>query len=111
MQVYSYPLFHLMLMLAVLYMMMSLTGWYAPDNADLRNFGRSWSAVWIKMGSSWACLCAYLFTVLFPTVLPKKNQPRVVEMISNGHILIEDDSAVPLTKIERPITVHQETTV
>ena len=111
--VYSYPLFHFMLMLATLYMMMSLTGWYTPDNASLSNFGRSWSAVWIKMGSSWICLCVYLFTVLFPTVLPKKKRIPIVEMIANGHLIDEDedDVAVPLAKVHRPKTVHQETTV
>ncbi|KAF2367618.1 Serine incorporator/TMS membrane protein [Trinorchestia longiramus] len=72
---YSYPLFHIMLALASLFMMMSLTGWYTPQKANLVTFGRSWASVWIKMVSSWICLIIYLFTTLFPSIVPKRYQP------------------------------------
>ncbi|XP_018022661.1 probable serine incorporator [Hyalella azteca] len=72
---YSYPLFHIMLALATLFMMMSLTGWYTPQKANLVTFGRSWSSVWIKMASSWLCLLIYLFSTLFPSIVPKRYQP------------------------------------
>lgn len=72
---YSYPLFHIMLALATLFMMMSLTGWYTPQKANLVTFGRSWPAVWIKMVSSWVCLLIYTFTMLFPSLVPERYQP------------------------------------
>uniref|UniRef100_A0A6A7G9L1 Serine incorporator n=1 Tax=Hirondellea gigas TaxID=1518452 RepID=A0A6A7G9L1_9CRUS len=74
---YSYPLFHIMLALATLFMMMSLTGWYTPTTARLSTFGRSWSAVWIKMTSSWVCLFIYLVSTLFPSIVPKKYQHQL----------------------------------
>lgn len=119
---YSYPLFHVMLGLATLFLMMSLTAWYTPSTARLVTFGRSWSAVWIKMSSSWVCLLIYLTVTIFPTMLPNKSS-RTGPMhgtISNGYAgsfrsssrsLDDDEAAVPLSPSKPTTTVHQETTV
>ena len=85
---YSYPLFHIMLALATLFMMMSLTGWYAPTTASLDTFGRSWAAVWIKMASSWLCLLLYLFATLFPSLVPKRYERHLyISPDTSGHSL------------------------
>lgn len=119
---YSYPLFHVMLGLATLYLMMSLTDWYTPSSAKLMTFGRSWSAVWIKMSTSWVCLLIYLTVSLFPTMLPNRNyrtSPAGMS-IGNGYAgslrgslrsLDDDEAAVPLSPIKSKATIHQETTV
>lgn len=112
---YSYPLFHVMLGLATLYMMMSLTGWYTPQGSSLLVFGRSWSTVWIKMASSWACLAIYSAVTLFPTMLPNRIRRANSEPIQfNPYADDESDiseACVPLKPVTRPMSMHQETTV
>ncbi|XP_052099655.1 serine incorporator 5-like [Mytilus californianus] len=61
---YNYAFFHLVFCLASLYVMMQLTNWYRPAESDINKFGLNWSAVWVKMGSSWTCVIVYLW-VLF----------------------------------------------
>lgn len=118
---YSYSLFHIMLGLATLYLMMSLTDWYTPFTANLMTFGRSWSAVWIKIISSWVCLIIYLIVTLFPTMLPNnhyRTAPINVTVV-NGYAgsirgsihSLDDEAAVPLSPSKQTATVHQETTV
>lgn len=118
---YSYPLFHIMLGLATLYLMMSLTDWYTPSTANLMTFGRSWSAVWIKIISSWVCLIIYLIVTIFPTMLPN-SQYRTAPLnvtVANGYVgsrhgsirSLDDEAAVPLSPSKQVATVHIETTV
>ncbi|MCL4121452.1 UNVERIFIED_CONTAM: hypothetical protein GTU68_036419 [Idotea baltica] len=127
--VYSYSLFHCMMILACMLIMMHLTQWHTPTHATLMTFGRSWSSVWIKIISSWCCLVIYFVTVLCPSVLPSVL-PNLVPMnrvhsepviAMNGHAFESEDEcasaaseeAVPLTIIRRPTIIgsHQETTV
>ncbi|XP_063432588.1 probable serine incorporator [Mytilus trossulus] len=61
---YNYAFFHFVFCLASLYVMMQLTNWYRPAESDINKFGLNWSAVWVKMGSSWTCVIVYLW-VLF----------------------------------------------
>lgn len=68
---YNYSLFHFIMFLASLHIMMTLTNWYSPSHAtNLRGLERSWPAVWIKMGSSSACLCLYIWGLLAPVLRP-----------------------------------------
>ncbi|XP_071539240.1 probable serine incorporator isoform X2 [Panulirus ornatus] len=118
---YSYPLFHVMLSLATLFLMMSLTDWYTPSTARLLTFGRSWSAVWVKMSSSWVCLVIYFTVTIFPTMLPSRNYRTspVSGNMGNGYAgsirgssrSLDDEAAVPLSPSKPTTTVHQETTV
>lgn len=62
--IYNYAFFHFVFCLASLYVMMQLTNWYRPAESDIDMFGLNWSAVWVKMGSSWTCVAVYLW-VLF----------------------------------------------
>lgn len=68
---YNYALFHFVMFLASLHIMMTLTNWYRPSHAtNLGGLERSWPAVWIKMGSSSACLCLYIWALLAPVLRP-----------------------------------------
>ncbi|XP_061865023.1 serine incorporator 3 isoform X2 [Colius striatus] len=69
---YSYHFFHLMLFLASLYIMMTLTNWYSPD-ADFKTMTSKWPAVWVKITSSWFCLLLYLWTLVAPLVLTNRD--------------------------------------
>ncbi|XP_057243497.1 serine incorporator 2-like [Malurus melanocephalus] len=69
---YSYSFFHLCLLLAALYIMMTLTNWYRPDES-LAVLRSPWTAVWVKISSSWAGLLLYLWTLVAPLVLPDRD--------------------------------------
>ncbi|XP_054026327.1 serine incorporator 2 [Dryobates pubescens] len=69
---YNYTFFHLCLLLAALYIMMTLTNWYRPDES-LQVLSSPWTAVWVKICSSWAGLLLYLWTLVAPLVLPDRD--------------------------------------
>ena len=91
---YSWSLFHLMFALATLYVMMTLTNWYAPGkevtigrettqennqtNINIKlnvteTISANMSAVWVKMISSWLCFSLYMWTLVAPMVLPDRD--------------------------------------
>uniref|UniRef100_A0A0K2TW47 Putative serine incorporatorlike [Megachile rotundata] n=1 Tax=Lepeophtheirus salmonis TaxID=72036 RepID=A0A0K2TW47_LEPSM len=71
---YNWSVFHLMLGLATLYVMMTLTNWYSPNtNVSIASVSANLSAVWIKMISSWFCCGIYLWTLLAPIILPDRD--------------------------------------
>ncbi|XP_068743053.1 probable serine incorporator [Montipora capricornis] len=64
---YNYSLFNFIMFLATLHIMATLTNWYNPTQAtNIARLERSWPAVWIKMGSSSACSCLYIWKLLVP---------------------------------------------
>ncbi|NXD31611.1 SERC2 protein, partial [Spelaeornis formosus] len=69
---YNYSFFHFCLLLAALYIMMTLTNWYRP-NESLQVLSSPWTAVWVKISSSWAGLLLYLWTLVAPLVLPDRD--------------------------------------
>ncbi|XP_066428672.1 serine incorporator 2 [Eleutherodactylus coqui] len=69
---YSYSFFHFCLFLASLYIMMNLTNWYLPGSSDA-SFTSPWSAVWVKISSSWVGLFLYLWTLVAPLILPDRE--------------------------------------
>ncbi|KAJ8334834.1 hypothetical protein SKAU_G00404730 [Synaphobranchus kaupii] len=69
---YNYSFFHFSLLLASLYIMMTLTNWYKPDieyNAMLSTM----PAVWVKISSSWLGLALYLWTLVAPLILRNRD--------------------------------------
>ncbi|XP_041364461.1 serine incorporator 5-like isoform X2 [Gigantopelta aegis] len=71
--VYSYSFFHFVFCLAGLYVMMQLTNWYRPEETNLNTFGLNWSAVWVKMASSWVCIAFYTWTLFVPKFCPGRH--------------------------------------
>uniref|UniRef100_A0A8C5Q8K7 Serine incorporator 3 n=1 Tax=Leptobrachium leishanense TaxID=445787 RepID=A0A8C5Q8K7_9ANUR len=69
---YNYSFYLLMLSLASLYVMMTLTNWYSPDS-DLKTITSKWPAVWVKIGFSWGCLLIYLWTLVAPSILSNRD--------------------------------------
>ena len=68
---YNYSLFHFIMFLASFHIMMTLTNWYSPtQDSNITKLERSWPAVWIKMGSSSACSCLYIWSLLAPVLQP-----------------------------------------
>lgn len=66
---YSYSFFHFLMVISVLYLMMQLTNWADPGNADSEQFQNTWASVWVKMGTVWACFGVYVWTLVAPLVL------------------------------------------
>lgn len=69
---YSYSFFHFVFGLASLYVMMTLTSWYKPDN-DLRHLNSNMAAVWVKIVSSWLCIAIYTWTLAAPALFPDRE--------------------------------------
>uniref|UniRef100_A0A8R1DVJ3 Serine incorporator n=1 Tax=Caenorhabditis japonica TaxID=281687 RepID=A0A8R1DVJ3_CAEJA len=69
---YSYSFFHFMFALASLYVMMTLTSWYKPDN-DLSHLNSNMASVWVKIVSSWICVALYCWTLVAPVVFPDRE--------------------------------------
>lgn len=58
----------------VKYLQMNILCIYCrPEESDLNRFGLNWAAVWVKMGSSWACVFIYLLTLFRPQCCPGRN--------------------------------------
>jgi len=71
---YSWSLFHVMFMLATLYVMMTLTNWYSPDQVgDLSSFSSNSGAMWVKIVSSWMAGAIYLWSLLAPMLLQDRD--------------------------------------
>jgi len=71
---YSWSLFHVMFALATLFVMMTLTNWYAPgDQVTIETISANMSAVWVKMISAWMCFGLYMWTLFAPVVLPDRD--------------------------------------
>ncbi|XP_035848723.1 serine incorporator 2 [Sander lucioperca] len=69
---YNYSFFHFSLLLASLYIMMTLTNWYMPDT-DYQTMQSTMPAVWVKICSSWLGLGIYLWTLVAPLVLSNRD--------------------------------------
>ncbi|TRY92017.1 hypothetical protein DNTS_034907 [Danionella cerebrum] len=69
---YNYFFFHFQLLLASLYIMMTLTNWYKPDTTT-QAMQSSFPAVWVKMSSSWLGLTLYLWTLVAPLIFPDRD--------------------------------------
>ena len=69
---YSYSFFLFTLALGSLYIMMSITNWYRPEEEE--NFTvklmAGWGAVWIKLCSGMFCVFLYIWSMVAPVIFP-----------------------------------------
>lgn len=76
---YSYSFFHLMFVLAILYMAMILTNWKSVSKSSDESSGTAinvdygMTAVWVKYSSSVAVLLLYVWTLLAPVIFPDRE--------------------------------------
>ncbi len=71
---YNWSLFHVMFALATLYVMMTLTNWYAPGkDVGIQDINANMSAVWVKIISAWLCFAIYMWTLAAPVLLPDRD--------------------------------------
>lgn len=69
---YSYSFFHFIFGLASLYVMMTMTSWYKPDN-DLSHLNSNMASMWVKIVSSWLCVTIYGWTLVAPVIFPDRD--------------------------------------
>ncbi|ORX72949.1 putative TMS membrane protein [Linderina pennispora] len=71
---YNYTFFHVIFCLASMYAAMLLTNWNSIDSKDkVIIIGRSTTAVWVKIITSWLCMLLYSWTLIGPVVLPDRE--------------------------------------
>lgn len=77
---YNYSLFHVLCLLASLYIMMVMTNWFQPETRDDAvpgkqglKFAASWPAMWVQIVASWLCILLYIWTLIAPLACPNRN--------------------------------------
>ena len=74
---YSYSFFHLIFVLAVLYLAMILTNWQhvgkSDDKQEQINVDYGMTAVWVKFASFITVLILYVWTLLAPAIFPDRQ--------------------------------------
>uniref|UniRef100_A0A0N5BQR2 Serine incorporator 5 n=1 Tax=Strongyloides papillosus TaxID=174720 RepID=A0A0N5BQR2_STREA len=69
---YSYSYCHFIFALASLYIMMTMTSWYSPDN-DITHLNSNTASVWVKLTSSWVAILLYTWTMIAPAIFPDRE--------------------------------------
>ncbi|KAJ2156885.1 Membrane protein tms1 [Coemansia sp. RSA 552] len=71
---YNYTFFHTIFCMASMYAAMLLTNWNSISSTDhIIIIGRSNTAVWVKIITSWLCIVLYSWTLIGPVVLPDRE--------------------------------------
>ncbi|CDW96812.1 hypothetical protein [Sporisorium scitamineum] len=80
---YNYSFFHFVFAIAACYTAMLLTDWRfvrlggpspdpSEDGAPIAYIGRSTTAMWMRVMSSWLCICIYTWSLVAPVLLPDR---------------------------------------
>ncbi|KAH8304012.1 hypothetical protein KR018_003317 [Drosophila ironensis] len=69
---YSWSMFHIVLVCASLYVMMTLTNWYQP-HSDIKLFNGNEASMWVKIVSSWLGVFIYGWSLAAPIVLTNRD--------------------------------------
>ncbi|XP_075247582.1 serine incorporator 3-like [Convolutriloba macropyga] len=74
---YNHSLFHLAMAAACLYIMMTLTQWFSPNEVDSSleddDFTDSSISKWVKISSSWVCFATYIWVLFAPMILTDRE--------------------------------------
>lgn len=76
---YSYSFFHAVMCLAVLYVMMTLTCWYRPEEGEHHSVKliAGWGSIWIKLCSGIFSVFTYIWTLIAPVIFPRSYKDLV----------------------------------
>ncbi|WEW57272.1 Membrane protein tms1 [Emydomyces testavorans] len=70
---YNYSLFHVIFLLATMWVATLLTQNLDPETQDdLAPVGRTYWASWVKIISAWVCYAIYLWTLVAPVLMPDR---------------------------------------
>lgn len=69
---YSYSFFLITLSMACLYLMMTVTNWYRPEEEEnlTVKLMAGWGAVWIKLCGGMFCVFIYIWSLVAPVIFP-----------------------------------------
>ncbi|XP_065071727.1 serine incorporator 1-like [Rhopilema esculentum] len=75
----SYSFFHAVMCLAALYIMMTLTCWYRPEEGEHHSVKliAGWGAIWIKLCSGIFSVFTYIWTLIAPVIFPRSYKDLV----------------------------------
>jgi hypothetical protein len=70
----QYSWFHVIFVLGAMYVAMLLTDWnvVTPGADDDVYIGRSETAMWMRIVSSWVCMLLYSWSLLAPALFPDR---------------------------------------
>ncbi|KAF8920101.1 TMS membrane protein/tumor differentially expressed protein [Mucidula mucida] len=79
---YNYSFFHIIFIMATMYVAMLLTDWNVVSKKPLGNgpadpnddvyIGRSEVAMWMRVVSSWVCMLLYIWSLIAPVLMPDR---------------------------------------
>ncbi|EER29167.1 hypothetical protein D8B26_000451 [Coccidioides posadasii str. Silveira] len=70
---YNYSLFHIIFLLATMWVATLLTQHLDPEaQDDLAPVGRTYWASWVKIISAWVCYAIFLWTLIAPVLMPDR---------------------------------------
>jgi hypothetical protein len=73
---YNYSFFHITFMLGVMYVFMLMTDWQTVSgvsHTDNYKVDHGFTAVWVKLATSWLAALLYIWTLIEPVVLPGRD--------------------------------------
>lgn len=81
-------------------LMISILWYFRPAESDLNRFGLNWAAVWVKIGSSWACIIIYVWTLVQPRLCFGRNlaftqRSEITTEVGDEREDFVDDSRAP----------------
>ena len=76
---YSYAFFHALLSVGSLYLMMTMTSWYRPEEEENMTVKliAGWGAIWIKLCSGIFCVFLYIWSLVAPVIFPQSYRELV----------------------------------
>ncbi|KAG1773566.1 serine incorporator/TMS membrane protein [Suillus occidentalis] len=76
---YNYSWFHVIFAIGAMYVGMLLTDWNvvsteqgSVDSEEVVRIGRSETAMWMRIVSSWVCMLLYMWSLLAPVLMPDR---------------------------------------
>lgn len=78
---YNYSLFHVLMMVASMYIQLFLTGWNLPSAAIGESTAYSMASAWVKLSSSWICILLYIWTLIAPIIFKDRDFFTIIDYL------------------------------